>query len=157
MTESNNKSYEGIKDRNLSLAGKCFREIAKNHLVEAGMLTINNCELYEIWEIHGKSVKPYFYPDPRSKSFITLLSKSTLVSIQEANATIMGVNYFKGIEELLAGMVNYGVVTRATQEKQSIQYILEKIIEIGGITELTTKNHPKAYILHEKIQINVVV
>ena len=101
MASLKKNSKETQKDGNLSSPHNLLREIGENHLKKKfGKLTAYKSGRHTFWEIGGKVVKSYVHTDSRSRSFITSFSKTTVISVQNENATFVGIKYFGGCGNL---------------------------------------------------------
>ena len=61
------------------------------------------------------------------------------------------------IEEINEGLIGYGVLTRAKQEKSSIRNAVSKMVHTGGITSIKMKGKPRSYALNKGIKVKVKI
>lgn len=74
-----------------------LQEIAKNHLQkELGEISDYKSGRYKYWDANGKLLKHHVFTDAASKTFIYTPSEQMIRSVQNDNATFIGIHYYGG-------------------------------------------------------------
>ena len=85
-------------DNSQSSPKMLLQTIGSNHLQKKyGQLTDYKSGRYNFWKMGDQVLKYYVHTDVRSKSFITALSKPTVLSSQKENATFIFIKYYGGL------------------------------------------------------------